>query len=240
MIERERLSAGQWIPPWLAFQHTARYDWVSELCRSALVLDAACGNGYGSKIIYRGGASRVLSVDVALEALGEDDRGARSDLTMLAADVTALPLRSHVFNVVVSFETIEHVQDDRAYLREMKRVLATGGTYICSTPNRKLVNPGNSLSDRPFNRFHIREYAPLELKGLLESFFDSVEMIGQTPFSGIYARLLSTVGSIWPTAGTRLHQLRKVFGIPLERQERHLPHPMRAGLEPEVLVAICR
>lgn len=240
MIARERLSVGQWVPPWLTFQHQTRYTWVSEMPGAGLVLDAACGNGYGSKIIRDGGASRVLSVDLAIEALAEEASLLRRDLTLLAGDVTALPFRGQLFNLIVSFETIEHVEDDRAYLREMKRVLRADGVYICSTPNRRLVNPGKSLTDRPFNRFHVREYAPQELELLLKGFFPTVSMIGQSPYSKTYGWLLNAVGSVWPVAGTRLHQLRKVLAIPLERRERHQPRPIEPGQEAEVLVAICR
>ncbi len=69
--------------------------------------------------------------------------------------------------LVVSFETIEHLRDDRSFLEEMSRILAVDGTFICSTPNRRLFNPGGSLADPPYNPHHVREYDHEEFKELL-------------------------------------------------------------------------
>src|SRR3954447_26103053 len=68
MQPRERIDAG-WIPPWLRYQHESRYAWAAERCRGLAVLDCACANGYGSRMLIDAGAARVCGVDVELEAV---------------------------------------------------------------------------------------------------------------------------------------------------------------------------
>lgn len=237
MLARERLQDESWVPPWLHFQHLARYEWARPYCRGELVIDAACGNGYGSHILRE--VATVVSLDIAVEALA-DARRKRPLLRLLLGDTTRLPFRAARFGAFVSFETIEHVHDDVAYVSEARRVIRSGGVFLLSTPNRRLVNPGNGIADRPFNPFHVREYDEHELRTLLLRSFREVTMLGQSAFGAAYARMLRVVGRGWRMAGVRLHQMRKLATLPLERRDRHEPRPFSAGEEPEVLVAVCR
>jgi SAM-dependent methyltransferase len=74
------------------------------------------------------------------------------------------------FDSIVSFQVIEHIQDDRLFLKEIHRVLRPGGRALITTPNRPM-----SLSRNPW---HIREYTPAELTILAKGFFSQVEMKG--------------------------------------------------------------
>ena len=238
MIVRERMEGGQWSPPWLYHQHVARYEWASRTFAAPAVLDAAAGTGYGSKKLA--GASRcVVSLDIAFAPLAEG-KTATPGLRALAGDTTQLPFRDGAFDTFVSFETIEHVPDDDRYVREARRVTGKSGVFVCSTPNRRVVNPGNTIADKPFNRFHVREYDAGELQSLLRSAFSEVVMMGQSGFAVPYVRTLGVVGRRWRMAGVRLHQARKLLTMFLDKRERHEPRLLRAGEEPEVLIAICR
>lgn len=234
---RERLVEGERVPPWLRYQHLARYEWASGFCAEARVLDAACGNGYGSQILSRVARS-VTSLDIAWEPVL--DAAGSIGSRVLMGDSQRLPFRDASFEIVTSFETIEHVRDDREYVREARRVLAVGGTFLCSTPNRGLVNPGNSIADPPFNPFHVREYRPPELEQLLRESFAEVTILGQTPFSRTYARSLQAVAGMWRMLAVRLHQARKLAGAWREQPSRHVPSAPAAGVELEVIVAVCR
>lgn len=238
MLARERLEARGWTPPWLRHQHEARYDWAREYCRDEVVLDAACGTGYGSMRLAAV-AKRVVSVDISVDAVAEA-RGAGPDMKAILGDASRLPFHDASFGVFVSFETIEHVFNDAAYVREARRVVRHGGSFLCSTPNRLLVNPGNTIVDRPFNPYHVREYSSAELEAVLRSAFNNVEVLGQSRFTARYARALGAVGRQWKMAGVRMHQLRKLAGVPFERRSRHEPYRPALHEEPEVLVAICR
>lgn len=74
------------------------------------------------------------------------------------------------FDVVISFQVIEHLKDDHGFLSEIHRVLRPGGKALISTPNIKMT-----LTRNPW---HIREYTNHELKTLAASIFSEVEMKG--------------------------------------------------------------
>ncbi|MBN1650247.1 MAG: class I SAM-dependent methyltransferase [Bacteroidales bacterium] len=74
------------------------------------------------------------------------------------------------FDFAVSFQVIEHIEDDDFFLREIYRVLKPGGKLILTTPNRKM-----SITRNPW---HIREYLTNELESLALVIFDKVEMNG--------------------------------------------------------------
>ena len=153
--------------------------------------------------------------------------------------MTRLPFPAHTFDLIVSLETVEHVEDDSAYTAEMQRVLKKDGLLLCSTPNRRVLNPGRTLSDHPFNQFHIREYSPSEFENLLRRYFGQVTLYGQSSYPNVYVAALERLGRRFPMVAVRIHQLRKLLGIAFERRERHLPGPLPfRNAEPEVLIAV--
>jgi SAM-dependent methyltransferase len=208
------------------------------------VLDAACGTGYGSRILLeRGAATSVDGFDVSPEAIAEAQRTSECPgLRFAVGDACRFDLPTAAYDVFVSLETIEHIEDDAAYVREARRVVRPGGVFLCSTPNRLLGNPGRSLADAPWNPFHVREYVRDELTVLLRSAFHQVDLLGQTPFDARYARALAVLGARLPMAAVRLHQARKVLGIPWEHRARHAPRllPLAGAMVTEILIAVCR
>lgn len=240
MLVKERLSIGDWVPPWLQYQHEARYEWASRYVRGAAVLDAACGIGYGSRQLLNGGAARVAGLDIAFEALQQARTASDGMRAFACGSATTLPFPTATFDLFVSLETIEHIEDDAAYVSEAARVLKPGATLICSTPNREVLNPGRSLQDRPFNPFHVREYSMNELRSVLGRHFKHIEFFGQTGYSQGYVHALQSIGRRIPLLAVRLHQLRKLIGAPMEKRSRHQPVPLPIdGRAPEVLIAVC-
>src|SRR5208283_2060032 len=219
-IEEERFYPDGFMPPWVRYQHLERYRWAAKLVAGKRVLDVACGTGYGTALLANAGAAQVVSFGVAIA-----DR---------------LPVPDGSYDCYVSFETIEHVEDDDALLTEATRVLRPGGSLLVSTPNRELLDPGISIEDRPFNRFHTREYSRDELSEKLRRHFASITWYGQRPFSPRYISWLGRVGRRWPALAVKFHQARKCLGWPWESPQRHLPTPCSG--EPavtEVLIAAC-
>jgi SAM-dependent methyltransferase len=226
----ERLALGRFSSPWLRNQHLARYRWAAVFARGLRVLDAACGTGYGSKILSEAGASFVVSMDISSEASG---------IAFVRADAARLPAKSRAFDLYVSFETLEHVEEDAALVEEARRVLAPGGRFLCSTPNRDLLSPGLTLRDRPRNPYHVREYSIAEFEALLGRVFPQVTLYGQTWFSKRHLELLASAGRKSNLLSVRIHQLSNFARLPWESENRHWPAPLPGEGVPEVAIAVC-
>ena len=184
------------------------------------------------------GAQHVTSLDLSREAFA----GARrlgAVLRLAQGDVTRLPLADGAYDLYTCFETIEHVEDDTALLQEARRVLGRNGRLVCSTPNRELLSPGNTIHDRPENPYHVREYSIAEFRELLQSFFSSVDLYGQTWFSDGHRRRLARAGARSNHYAIRIHQIRNICGLPWEREKRHEPRPFGSPGVPEVVIAVC-
>ncbi|MBU6486049.1 MAG: methyltransferase domain-containing protein [Betaproteobacteria bacterium] len=153
-------------PGEIAYEHCHRYAFARELARGRRVLDAACGTGYGSALMADVAASVVgIDIDAGVVADASAAYASRQNLRFEAASVSALPLPQASVDLVVSFETIEHIgADDQArMLQEFARVLAPGGLLVLSSPNR--VEYSDARSYR--NPFHVRELDRDELAQLL-------------------------------------------------------------------------
>ncbi len=153
-------------------EHMARYLLAARLAPGRRVLDAACGEGYGSALLAAAGASAVVGVDVD-GATVEHARG-RYGLDVRTADVTDLPFAPGDFDLIVSFETIEHVADPEKALSEFARILGDDGLLIVSTPN-----VDEYLVDNPF---HLRELTPAEFNRALTDRFAAVRPLYQQNF----------------------------------------------------------
>ena len=156
---------------WQMRDHIARYHFAASYCRGRRVLDVATGTGYGADILCRAGASEVVAVDRDEQALSyARKRYGSSGIEWLRGDAYALDFESP-FDVVVSYETIEHLKHPERFVGECRRVLAPRGLYIVSTP----LNTGG-----PFVSVHHElEFSPAEFKAILGRHFSSVEIFGQ-------------------------------------------------------------
>lgn len=83
------------------------------------------------------------------------------------------------FDTVISFETIEHLPDVEAYLDEMARILRPGGTFLVSTPDRRIGSVMHCFLGHPQNPYHVREYTERELLNLLSTRFQIETCYGQ-------------------------------------------------------------
>ncbi len=140
------------------------------------MLDAACGEGYGSWLLA-GAAAEVVGVDIddAAIAHAAGRYAARSNLRFVSGSCDALPFDDASVDRVISFETIEHLSNQTAMLAEFRRVLAPGGALILSSPN-KVVYSGESGNE---NQFHVRELDRGELETMLAARFPQQHWYGQ-------------------------------------------------------------
>lgn len=133
------------------------------------VLEIGCGEGRGVETLLTG-AERFTAVDKIEAALAEL-RTKFPQARFIAMNLPPLHgLPNCAYDVVVSFQVIEHIKDDQLFLREIYRVLKPGGVALVTTPNRKM-----SLTRNPW---HVREYLAHELKTLALTVFQQVELKG--------------------------------------------------------------
>jgi SAM-dependent methyltransferase len=155
-------------------EHLARYAFAARLTRKRRVLDAGCGTGYGSaELAWE--ARDVLGIDVSADAVHyARERYGTTNLRFAQASCTSIPAASGVFDLVAAFEIIEHLTDWRAFLREVRRVLAPDGLFLVSTPN-KLYYAESRQKHGP-NPFHEHEFELDEFRRELTAFFPGVSL----------------------------------------------------------------
>ena len=159
------------------YEHWHRYAFALPFARGRRVLDAACGEGYGSALLARE-ASRVVGVDLSPDAV-EHARaryGTVANLAFEVGDATALEGHDDAsFDLVVSFETLEHVEQQARMLDGFARVLAPGGLLILSSPDKRTYSDATGFR----NEHHVRELYREELEALLAPRFPAVRLFGQ-------------------------------------------------------------
>lgn len=153
--------------------HLKRYQFAASYCRNKKVLDAATGVGYGAAYLTQV-ASEVIGIDIDSVAIDYGQRKYRNhNLQLKLADVASTNFADSEFDVICSFETIEHLPEIPAYLQEMVRLLATDGIYIVSTP--KVPETNHS----PQNPYHTVEFSRNDFETLLKQYFGEVEIYAQ-------------------------------------------------------------
>lgn len=152
-------------------EHISRYLSVLNLVKNKRVLDVAAGTGYGSRLIA-GNARSVSGLDYSQSAIEYARKHyPASNLTYTQGDAHSMPYSDNEFDVVVSFETIEHLSDPQAFINEVKRVLTSDGVFIVSTPNDDEFMEGNE--------FHVHEFDLKELTNSIKKNFSKSEFYYQ-------------------------------------------------------------
>lgn len=175
-LYRNRVERMDATLPWFnqerAKFHLDRYYFASRLARGLDVADVACGTGYGTRILERLGEARsALGVDIDREAIAyAQEKHALVNGRFLCGSATELPIADSSLDLLVSFETIEHVPEEQQMLSEFFRVLKPGGLFVCSTPNQW------PLAIAPY---HVREYDLRSFTKALEPWFESLVFYNQ-------------------------------------------------------------
>jgi ubiquinone/menaquinone biosynthesis C-methylase UbiE len=183
-------------------EHLSRYLTTLEVVKGKVVLDLASGAGYGTHMIAQQ-AKKVYGIDYSADAVAYAQKhyGAKN-IEYKVGDAHEIPLPDDSVDVVVSLETIEHLQKPAKFVAEVKRILRPGGQFIVSTPNDDEFIEGNE--------FHLHEFDLKELKTLIDKNFKHAKFHYQGSYFS--AALLDeetfTRGGRW--SGT----VEKTFGQP--------------------------
>lgn len=160
--------------PQTQIEHLHRYVLAAQFVDGKSVLDLACGEGYGSKMLSARALS-VLGVDVDERTIDHARRQyADVGIDFMACDALRLPPTLGQFDVVVSFETIEHLEFPETFLRRCLSLLGEEGLLIISSPDPNYYRVGEEK-----NPHHIRELTETEFITLLESQFSYVKILRQ-------------------------------------------------------------
>lgn len=211
--------------------HLMRYAFALDFIKPTdVVLDGACGSGYGSHIL-REKAARVVGVDRSEHAISWG-KAHYPEVEFMQVDFNEpIPLKDKQFDVVISFETIEHVMNQSTMLSELKRVLKPSGILIISTPDRIISEKPGFIK----NTNHVKELTKKEFIARLVEFFSIERVYGQTfyhhPMIRALKRRLGFLKKILPRRATVavMTKLHAMTPVALEGPSTH-----------QTLIAVCK
>ena len=150
-------------------RHLAAYRYARELARDRQVLDAGCGEGFGTVLLAET-ARRVTGIDYSAATVAAAARAyQRPNLEFRQLDVYELPGLGLRFDLITNFQVIEHLPDPTKFLTAVRAALKPEGVLMLTTPNRL-----TTVSENPY---HLREYTADELNALLRPLFGRIEML---------------------------------------------------------------
>lgn len=157
-------------------RHEFVYKHIQGLLRpNNRVLEIGFGEGYGTKMLSQA-CEEIIGIDIKKEVIEyAREKYGSTNCIFQHYDGNEIPFRPDSFDVVVTFQVIEHIKDDKHFISEIYRVLKQSGFFYVTTPNRATrLKPG----EKPWNRFHVREYYAKELQDLLKIRFLQAEVFG--------------------------------------------------------------
>jgi len=174
------------------YEHWHRYAWAQGLVGGLDVLDCACGEGYGSRILADA-ADRVTGVDIDRTTIEHARRRyAAGRLEFECASALDLPFDENRFDAVVSFETLEHLAEHEELMAEFRRVLKPDGFLLISSPDKKTYSDNTGFE----NEYHVRELYRNQFETLLAGQFPNYRLFGQKlMFHSALWRLDGAVGA---------------------------------------------
>jgi len=161
--------------PLMIARHFCAYEFAKDFVCGKEVLDIGCGEGYGADFLANF-ARQVSGMDYDKTIIDyAKNKYHRENLSFSVIDVKNLDSLTEKFDIICSFQNIEHIRDTGRLLRDINNLLKVNGIFICSTCNKNDASPGK---DTPFNKFHVKEYLVDEFRELLVEYFPKVEIFG--------------------------------------------------------------
>jgi len=166
-------------------EHVERYSFAGKYAQGKVVLDIACGTGYGSHMLLQAGATTVTAVDISDEAIQFAAKRYQNERIRFIIGDAENYQHGH-FDLIVSFETLEHLDNRQLFLNNLSSMLNDDGMLIISTPNKAITSPlrrpGNIR-----NKYHKYEYLEQEfILTLQNAGFNNIQKYGQHPYPAIF------------------------------------------------------
>ena len=207
------------------YEHHHRYAICLSIVQGKRVLDVACGEGYGSATLAST-ASSIVGIDISETAISHAKTrygDTLQNIDFIQGHADKLPFETSTFDVVVSFETLEHLAAQEQMIAEIKRVLVPSGVLVISTPDRDAYAEAYG----GHNEYHVRELTKNEFTGLLKTQFANLELYGQR---------LATFGWIQPEVRKERTQVVNAWTF----ENINVVAPRVADLEsPIYWIAVC-
>lgn len=148
--------------------HLQRYRFAVKYIKDKKILDIACGEGFGSKIMAKS-AKKVVGVDLDKEVIKQNIKVLGKEAKFIASDaIKFLKNNKEKFDVIVSFETIEHFKEYQEFVELIYKNLKKNGTLVLSTPNKEVTEV---LFGEDYHLYHTQEFYTDELSGILSKVF---------------------------------------------------------------------
>jgi len=198
--------------------HLARYEFLLPMIqKSDEILETGCGAGYGSRMLSERARS-VVAIDYSPAALDyARSRYGAPNLKYLLMNCHRLGFAAGSFDLVVSFEVFEHLEEPQDYLSECRRVLRPGGRLVVSTPNRSSWDI-HMRSIRKAYDYHVNMVDLKQLRRLLKSCFSRVEIYSQWRRGNSLHRTLRAL-DVWNlrlrlVGPEKREKLQRTLGVP--------------------------
>ena len=205
----------------ILYEHVHRYSLALEFVVGKAVIDIGSGEGYGAAILSSA-AESVTGVDHDFESIRHAARRYKNpNLDFVIGECDAVPLPEDRFDVVTSFETIEHHDKHEEMLCEIRRLLKPDGILIISSPNRQSYSDENKYE----NPYHVKELYYDDFNALLRSQFEHVCIYGQKLAAGSF---------VFPLSGVNVRSLGALTGNVEQVCGQMCPLP-----SPVYYVAVC-
>ena len=166
----------RWVPGFSPRQveqeHIARYLWASQFVEGKKVLDVACGAGYGSYLLAtKGNPQSIFACDIHPESIRYAAWRCKHPKVEFAVRDAIADFPQSKFDIIISFETIEHLPDAKRFLQNVREALTATGIFWVSTPLS-----AQEMNAAPPNPFHRVEWGFEDFHRLIGDFF-SVESV---------------------------------------------------------------
>lgn len=217
--------------------HLARYEWARQWIQPGdVVVDAACGLGYGSALMWDGTeAARITGLDISDSAVAYARASfvpGRPGVEYRVADVETWDgWADSSVDCIVSFETLEHLVDPNRFIAGVRRVLRPGGRFLCSIPNLWVDETGNDPNPYHLHVFDLERLVETVSKALLVddawaqsagghgARFDPRRLLRPLGWPSRNAQLEGSA-EWWLLVGVREKEIRRIQGDPPYIQRR--------------------